>query len=686
MKLSEFDLNWYAQWGLTHEPADEWSRPGLTNFLGSLQAAADPTSVRHLMFPPVSGAEESTGYLTLNGTALVATRTKTTVRWTPHAIRRDCQLDDWKIETQLCMPVDVHGFLERITITNTSNQKRDLEIGFRLSGRAVNRGKTPWFWGVPKVELTVDALHGHGGLVAQRRPIGGQGILFKENETPGADAGSPDSYAGQAFSAQVLSPTPDGWARNGDATYQRELALGESFTFHFAVALEPTEAATETALRMLENPDDSFAGSEALWKDLWKNAFEEGGPLSGRLNDPEMNEALLPTAASTLLCALYSRRTFEANNCEPLYNISSPRRVEACFYPNDWALAGALLAELDPEPTWRQLNMALAADIRKNNQINLLTGKGGDYSGHAWPYTIDIYNCFYTAWQLWQKGGAKPEELATRTITLPDRTVSLLEAFEDLAFDWRSRKVEAFGLADYGPKEELLECVSTYAHIVAALNAGASWMLFRLADIYRLLGRDPEADAAEAEAQALLDQLLKYLYVEGEGFFRCLDPNGEGTEVRTCWDFGMVGMLLGDRLPAKVQAEMLRFFQNELQTSTWMRALSPHDADAATSGSRADHQFNGAFGAWPAQAALALIAFGRKDLAADWLKGIARTARQGPFAQAHYVESVWPETHGGATKVTEEVPQCIHWCNISGGLFWAVFQKLYSSNPNPAHP
>jgi len=273
------------------------------------------------------------------------------------------------------------------------------------------------------------------------------------------------------------------------------LAPGERFVFHFAVALEPTEAAEQTALSLLDDPEAHFAEIEAHWKEIWASAFIEGGALSGRLRDLEMDEALIPTMASALLCVLYSRRTFPVTHGQTLYNISSPRRVEAGFYPNDWGLGGALLAEIDPEPTWRQLDMALAADIRKNNQVNLLTGKGGEAKGEPWPYTIDVYNCFYTAWHLWQKGGAQPAELTERMITLPDGSVPLLAALKDLAFDWRKRKVDTLGLADYGPKEELLECVSTYAHVVAALNAGASWMLFRLAEIYRLLERSAEADA-----------------------------------------------------------------------------------------------------------------------------------------------------------------------------------------------
>lgn len=682
MKLSEFDLNWYHQWGMPHEPMEEWSRPGLTNGLGSVQVPADPTSLRHVVFAPVSAAEESTGYLTLNGTLLVATRNRTIVRWTPWAVERECEVDSWAIRSKTSMAPGKAGLIQRTQIINTSNKTQELKIGFRLSGRSVNRGPEPWFWGIPKVEVTVDNLHGHSGLNPHIKPIGDHGRLFQEREAPRAEPGSRLAYAGKAFNAQVLAPAPDDWSHSGDAQYTRSLDAGESFTLDFALALETTDKAIETAQTLLNDPSTVFAAAEAQWRGLWSSAFSQEGSIGGRLPDLELPESVAPVAASAILCALYSRRLFPNADKLPAYNISSPRRVEACFYPNDWALAGQLLAELEPEATWRQLDMALAADIRSNNQINLLTGKGGDASGHAWPYTIDVYNCFYTAWQLWQKGGASTEALTTRKLRLPDREATLLETFENLAFDWRSRRVERFGLADYGPKEELLECVSTYQQVVAGLNAGAAWMLFRLAEIYTGLGRIREAAEVETEAQAIIDRILENLYVEGGGYFRCLHPDGESVEVRTCWDFGMVGYCIGEHLPEKVRREMTTFFVEELQTPGWLRALSTQDADAATSGTRADHQYNGAYGAWPAQCALALLKMDRGDLLEPWLEGIARTARQGPFAQAHYDEAVWPETHGGATKVTEEVPQCVHWCNLSGGLFWAVLKALYPENPS----
>jgi len=211
MKLSEFDLDWYAQWGITHEPLEEWSRPGLTNGLGSVQIPADPTSLRHVVFAPISSAEESTGYLTLNGVFLTATRTPTTLRWTPWAVERECRYDNWSIHCKTSMAPERPGLVQRITLTNQSGEARPLDLGFRLSGRCVNRGPEPWFWGIPKVELSVDALHGHSGLNPNKCPIDINGQLFQERQVDSAEPGTPMAFAGQACNAQVLSPAPDHW-------------------------------------------------------------------------------------------------------------------------------------------------------------------------------------------------------------------------------------------------------------------------------------------------------------------------------------------------------------------------------------------------------------------------------------------------------------------------------------------
>jgi hypothetical protein len=679
MKLSEFDLGWYAQWKQSHAPLDEWSRPGLTNFLGSLQATGDPTAIRNIVFPPLSGAEESTAYLLLNGKLLTATRVATSVSWCPWGIRREATINDWQIESRLTMVAGEQAVYQAITVTNTFAETRHLNADLRLSGRLVNRGPESWYWGIPKVAVTLDALHGYAGLYPKVTRIEDNGYLFQESIPDKPEKQPGGEFAGQAYNAQVVHPTPDQWLESGDIRFSRVLDTGESLVIHLVIAMDATDAAGETAMRLLNNKGELFSESEALWRSTWNSAFRQNnGTFSGFLPDWDVEEELAPVAASSILCALQSRRTFRYLQGDPVYNISTPRRVEACFYPNDWSLAGDLLVGLDPDVTWKQLGMALKADIRRNNQVNLLTGRGGDAFTNGWPYTIDVFNCFYVAWQLWQREGARVEELVSRRVPTRSGEKSLRDVFEDLGLDWRNRKAQDFGLADYGPKEELLECVSTYAHIVAGLNAGAVWMLRRLAEMYQKTGDSKSAEAVTAEADELVSAIVDRLYVKGRGFFKAMSPDGRTCEVRHCWDTGMVLFCIGDELPREMVREMVMFFRDELMTPGWIRALSPLDRDAATSGIRADHQFNGAFGAWPAQVAIGLLRVGERNLVRQWLAGIARTARQGPFGQAHYAEESYPETFGGATKVTEEVPQCCHWSNISGGLFWQLMREYVS--------
>lgn len=667
MRLSEFDLAWYKQWAIEHTSAEEWSRPGLTNGLGSLQVGGDPSSIRHLLFPPLSGAEESTGWLTLNGQFLASSRIPVKVAWCPWEISRECAYDGWEIRTRVCMPTNRQGALLEIAVTNTSTATEELELGLRLSGRCVNRPVGNWFWGVPTVATSIADLLGNAGLDPLIEPLD-DGLVFAERAS-GSDTNN------RAYNAQSLSPKPHHWYRNGDAGYRFTVDAGSSVCVFLGIGMSNQPDAREIAAAILADPDREFEAARQSWLELWQSAFSSAGPLSGQLADLDLPEELMPVATSALLSALQSRRTHRAANGKVNYNISTPRRVETCFYPNDWALAARALVQMDPEPALRQLKMAVAADVRRFNQINFITGQGGDANHEGWPYTIDIFNVFYAAWWYWQSMGADPAMLSDLKFQSPKGELSLLELLEDHAFDWRHRMDHATGLTDYGAKELLLECVTSYEHIVAGLNAGAVWMLRKLAQAYQLIGRVDDSRLMVREADHLRDSLLRHLYVEGCGWFRCRLPDGRSREVRHCWDTGMVLMCIGDELPEAVCAEIVQFFRKELQTPGWIRALSPHDADAAVSGTRADHQFNGAFGAWPALVALGLLNIGQIQLVGEWLSGIARTARQGPFGQAYYDEAVVAAVHGGAVKVTDEVPQCCHWSNLSGAMFYAVMEE-----------
>ncbi len=62
-----------------------------------------------------------------------------------------------------------------------------------------------------------------------------------------------------------------------------------------------------------------------------------------------------------------------------------------------------------------------------------------------------------------------------------------------------------------------------------------------------------------------------------------------------------------------------------------------------------------------------LFAAGEVDLAIDWIKGLAKTSMQGPYAQAHFTEAfIAPESNGGAIKAPSDQPYINDWACVSG--------------------
>jgi hypothetical protein len=243
------------------------------------------------------------------------------------------------------------------------------------------------------------------------------------------------------------------------------------------------------------------------------------------------------------------------------------------------------------------------------------------------------------------------------------------------AGSWRRFRTES-GLANYGGIGNLLECVSTYVNEVASLNAANVWMLRRVAELARSLGDDIAAEWYEAEAQVLVED-LQQLYAEGEGYWYARQPDGRKIPVRHCYDFSTVAATIADDLTETQRTEMVDFFVRELQTATWMRALSDRDTDAAFS-VRPDHQWTGAYPAWPPNAAAALYRFGRADLASSWIHGLAKSANQGPFGQSHFADGVLPSEAGGALKAPAEMPWINDWtCSSNGAWVALVVESVF---------
>jgi hypothetical protein len=190
------------------------------------------------------------------------------------------------------------------------------------------------------------------------------------------------------------------------------------------------------------------------------------------------------------------------------------------------------------------------------------------------------------------------------------------------------------------------------------------------------LGEHDRAELLRREAAELAERVLE-LYVPGAGHWSARQPDGRLVPVRHCYDFQTTGMALAEDLVETRRRELVDFFVRELRTPTWMRALSASDPDAATS-VRLDHQWNGAYTAWPAEAAQALFRLGADDVALDWLHGLAKSTAEGPFAQGHFVEGIVAASHDGAPKGPPQPPYLMDWaCSSSGSYVGLVLEGVF---------
>mmetsp|Transcript_93384 Transcript_93384/g.237707 ORF Transcript_93384/g.237707 Transcript_93384/m.237707 type:complete len:444 (+) Transcript_93384:1-1332(+) len=230
---------------------------------------------------------------------------------------------------------------------------------------------------------------------------------------------------------------------------------------------------------------------------------------------------------------------------------------------------------------------------------------------------------------------------------MPINGESVSELLERLATNWTDPRWSSTSpahkrLADYGgTADNFLECIPTYVHTTAALQAQNVHMLRSVARL-----REVEQNiSAAARLRELSDHVAgamkSQLYVAGPdgGFFGTVYPNGSLVTVRTCLDFMYVPHAISEDMPPEQRREMVAFFNRELRTPHWMRALSRSDPiaqDAETR--RSDHGYTGAFSAWPALSAqsLALLAADESQglsAAVVFLRHSAAATANGPYGQ-----------------------------------------------------
>ena len=433
---------------------------------------------------------------------------------------------------------------------------------------------------------------------------------------------------GVALGAQetpcVISAQADGKAR---ATCRLSLVGESSAWIGLAVKVGLDDDATaveDAAWAAATNFQLSFDVAQSDMEAWWQSFFRvDGGHYPGVLPTLETEDAALSrTYYGSLLsfAAVALEAPSDRGDYTAYRSVGASAGITA-LYMWDTGYSADIWALLDAPSVAEVASLfATRADLDKNNVLDVLTRRGaGKY------YAFSRYAAFLTL---------------RAAVALGDFDA----AFAARAADWMDGLATAFsrlpqlrpGLADYGASPDgFLECVPTYVHGVAALAAANTWMLRETAALRRAAGNATRAADLEALAETTSAAALG-LMDDTRGFFHAAYPDNTTVPVRTCLDFIHVGTSMAQDLDAGAKAAMVAFFDSELRTPDWMRALSLKDA-AANESDRADHGPRGAWDGWVGLSAVALGNLGDYEAAAELLRAAGTVLDEGPYGQAHRV-------------------------------------------------
>jgi hypothetical protein len=606
-------------------PTDEadFSLPAIVNFRGAVQATFGVSGIQNWICPPCGMATPTALlYHEDRGRIRRFPRDGIEYRWKAYEIERRGH----GVTSRLRMPAGRDAVIERLR--------------FERPGRY-------WlvFHGLPRVWRFTD----YWNLPPEDVPMrnvrsSGRGFLLDDTKTFGAAQffvpGRLEVHGD--LQSWLDGAEPQAQGRVGVAAL--EVAAGEEIVWSAVSGCEALEAF---------DVEEGWNTAREHWERCWAAAFTPGNEeFSGHL--PVVGGPFERLYAMGVLSLLQTRRSVP----EP-----TPRAAIATGGPCIWSEAGEaparleqayvalgpeggmttsflweltfqapLLARLDPAVLRAQIEAMMRVDLHRHWGFETVSGRGA-----GMEYGVNA--------------GGLLSCVADYVRITGDR-------------QWALRHIPYLrgcarpGLTDYGSCQNILECVSTYEHEVAAFNAlNVQGMRF----LHRLTGEPRYREQADALAREVLA-----LYAGGP--FACRQPDGSRRVVRTVLDFVYVGRCMTEDLPPEVREGMVGFFERELRTEDWCRALALADPDALTRALpgfqtfRADHQATGAYDGWPALAASVLLRFGRREAARSWLERIQELTREGPFGQAHLVHA-----DGRARKASFHNGNC--WFAAAGCAF-----------------
>ncbi len=690
---------------ITVAPRDpDWAPPAITNQWAGLVAGRGVFSYDGFSTPHAYAASEHGRlYAGTNGGSLEdmvgedAFEGRVTYRWYPSRIERSQVWRGLEFKVTTLLPVGGSAAVNLLGVTNPSVEAVTLDLMFLVTADTSASWDTHWPPRDPvraRVTREGDALlltdpdsgvssavvldHKLAGVAGFDTQSGGDAKAFDGIENPFAPNGHVVA-ASEPDEPRWRQALLDGRLDGVLAPDSKRVALhvrvhvpaGERVELRWVHAFG-VDAATASSLarRHLTEATGLVKANREAWEAEWRAAFTEGsnhysGHLPVLTSDQPSVTRLYYMGVMTLL---YCRRTPVWGGPATTYITGFPSSLgtfpHTWVFPWDTMMVSGVLSLLDPRALRDMILAFIAADMHKGCAIDFNTGQPVGF----W-YAVNDYALIHMTWQYLRYTG---------DLTLLDehvRGATVLDHLNDHARYYR-RLAGDDGLADYGTAQNLLECVSSYTHKVASFNAANVWSGRTVAVMLRLAGRDVEAGELEATAAGLSDAVQE-LYVDGEGYFACRQPDGSLVPVRHCLDFFTVLQCMPDALSETQVAEMIAFFRRELKTTRWMHALSPLDPDAAFS-SRTDHQDEGAYTTWPAYSLEVLLQTGHAELALEWIgvdggPGLVDVTRQGPFGQAYtHGDEGSPTVAGMPAKAPMEFPHIEKPVLLPGGKYAQV--------------
>jgi hypothetical protein len=636
---------------MTRRFGDPYNPPALTNFLGCVQAEIDVSGVRCLNFPPFATSVTLTGAFVLENRHFQALGVPVTLTWYPDRILREAQFGDLQLQSTTVLAVDEMAVIVRVAVTNRGTATVETTTGLNIQG-CLARNNKPWNSPLPTHELA---------NLAQTDPTRSC-VVFTTQD-------------GEAVGVQGVRPQAD-IVRETGFRYDLRLAPGETWQLTYAYTIgENLEQAISLFDRIIDSADAEIDRVTANWNDELEAVFTpDNDRFSGHLPRLETSDqAIRKLYWMGALGVIYFKRDSPYSVMGRTYDTLLPRYWQSVTFLWDYFLSSSVHAQLDPTVMKKYLEHWIRADLYKHFGTEYLTGGtvGYWYSVNDYAMTTMIRD-----YVRWTGDVAWLEHVIEGT----DRRV--IDFLVDYAEHWKGLR-GAHGLADYGNINNLLECVSTYIHEVASLNAANVHNMRVAAELLELLGDVQESSVLRKDADALVRDLMS-LYVPQRGFWRTRFPDGQTHEVRHCYDLLTILNTIPADLTSEQKQEMVEFFSRELQSETWMHALSPED-DNVLFDVRPDHQWTGAYPAWPPETARGLFRIGAAELAIPWLRGLAQTANQGPYGQAHFADDVVEREDGGAMKSHPEMPCITDWaCSSSGSFVNVVIEGIFGVHATAA--